>query len=53
MEFHTISTKGTAHVMTTHRGEVDETPLQLISEQELARLKAIEQAALALAALLP
>lgn len=31
MDFHVLGVKGDVHIMTTHRGEVDETPLHLIS----------------------
>lgn len=53
MDFHVLGSKGGAHVMTTHRGQEDETPLQLISAQEIARIKALEAAVRGLAALLP
>lgn len=53
MEYHAINDKVAAHVMTTHRGNPDETPLQLISVQEIERMKALEQAVRALVALLP
>lgn len=43
MDFHALNDKGTVHVMTTHRAQDDETPLQLISVQRLQQLLALEQ----------
>ncbi len=40
--------EGTTHMCAIHRGAGDETPLQLISAQELARLQQIEAAYLAM-----
>lgn len=48
MELHAITDEGVTHVCTVHRGPKDETPLQLISAQELARLRAAEAELLAL-----
>ena len=42
MEFHAHTSAGSVHVCTVHRGPKDETPLQMISAQELARLRRIE-----------
>lgn len=39
MDFHIYTPKGSGLVMTTHRDEDDNTPLQLISAQRLARLE--------------
>jgi hypothetical protein len=43
MDFHVLSAGGAAHVMTTHRCEVDETPLQLVSAARVAHWMRIEQ----------
>ncbi len=51
MDLHAHTDQGTTHVCTIHRGETDETPLQMISAQELARLRAAEAELLALRAL--
>lgn len=51
MEFHALDRRGVGHVMTTHRGQDDETPLQLISVQQLARFQALESGLRALLAL--
>jgi hypothetical protein len=42
MEFHAITAKGVAHVCDVHRGPDDLSPLQMISQNELARLRATE-----------
>ncbi|MGG7604620.1 hypothetical protein [Massilia sp. BKSP1R2A-1] len=42
MEFHAITGKGVAHVCDVHRGPEDLSPLQMISQQELTRLRAAE-----------
>lgn len=42
LELHAHTAEGTTHVCTVHRGEKDETPLQMISAQELARLRQVE-----------
>lgn len=42
LELHAHTKDGTTHVCTVHRGPGDETPLQLISAQELARLHRVE-----------
>lgn len=42
MEFHAFDRRGGAHVMTTHRAQDDETPLQLISVKRLQQLLALE-----------
>lgn len=47
MELHAHTPEGTTHVCTIHRGAKDETPLQMISAQELERLRQIEAAYLA------
>lgn len=39
MEFHVHTSAGSQHVMTVHRDENDDTPLQLISAQRLAGLE--------------
>lgn len=44
MDFDIITSRGAARVMTTHRGDVDETPLQLISAQQLEYYRSIEKA---------
>lgn len=48
MELHAHTPEGTTHVCTIHRGPGDNTPLQMISLKELARL---QQAVADLAAL--
>lgn len=48
MDFDIITSRGASRVMTTHRDEVDETPLQLISVQQLERLQKAEAELLAL-----
>lgn len=50
LELHAHTDQGNTHVCTIHRGEKDETPLQMISAQELARLRAVEAEFLALRA---
>ena len=47
LDLHVHTAEGSTHVCTIHRGTKDETPLQLISAQELARLRAIEAEQLA------
>lgn len=42
LELHAHTDEGTTHVCTIHRGEKDETPLQMISTHELGRLHAVE-----------
>jgi hypothetical protein len=42
MEFHAIQGDRTTHVLTTHRAEVDETPLQLVSAEKVAYWQRIE-----------
>lgn len=42
MEFHVHTPAGSQHVMTVHRDENDDSPLQLISAQRLARLELLE-----------
>jgi len=42
MEFHAITDKGVAHVCSVERGASDLSPLQMISRDELARLKRAE-----------
>lgn len=42
MELRAHTDQGTTHVCTVHRGPQDETPLQMISAQELKRLQGIE-----------
>lgn len=48
LELHAHTPEGTTHVCTVHRGSGDDTPLQMISVRELARL---QRAAADLAAL--
>lgn len=48
MDLHAHTDQGTTHVCTIHRGEKDETPLQMISAQELTRLRAAEAELIAL-----
>lgn len=48
IELHAHTDQGTTHVCTINRGAKDETPLQMISAQELARLRACEAELLAL-----
>ncbi len=42
LELHAHTDQGSTHVATVHRGPGDDTPLQMISAQELARLLAAE-----------
>lgn len=42
MEFHAITPEGVTHVCDVHRGAGDLSPLQLISQQELDRLRRAE-----------
>jgi len=42
MELHIQTPHGSQHVMTAHRDENDDSPLQLISAQRLARLEQLE-----------
>lgn len=42
LELHAHTPEGSTHVATVHRGPGDETPLQMISAQELARLLGAE-----------
>lgn len=42
LELHAYTDKGVTHVCTIHRGEKDETPLQMISAQEHERLRRVE-----------
>ena len=42
LDLHAHTDQGSTHVCTVHRGPGDETPLQMISAQELARLRAAE-----------
>jgi len=42
LELHAHTDKGSTHVATVHRGPGDNSPLQLISGQELARLRKAE-----------
>lgn len=51
MDLHAHTDQGTTHVCTIHRGEKDETPLQMISAQRLEQLLAAEAELLALHAL--
>jgi hypothetical protein len=52
MDFHVmLPGKPAAHIMTTHRGEADDTPLQLISAERLAHLERCESELAALKAL--
>lgn len=51
LDLHAHTDQGTTHVCTIHRGEKDETPLQMISAQELARLRQCEAELAALRAL--
>lgn len=50
LDLHAHTDQGATHVCTIHRGEKDETPLQIISSQELARLRACEAELLAILA---
>jgi hypothetical protein len=50
MELHAIRGDRRDHVLTTHRGENDETPLHMISTARLGYYLALEQAAKAHAA---
>jgi len=52
LEFHAHTPEGVTHVCDVHRGSVDQSPLQFISQQELARLHAVEAELLALRATL-
>lgn len=45
MELHAIRGDRRDHVLTTHRGENDETPLHMISSERLAYYLALEQVA--------
>lgn len=51
LDLHAHTDQGTTHVCTIHRGEKDETPLQMISAQRLRQLLAAEAELLALRAL--
>lgn len=42
MDFHAITDQGVAHVCSVERGSGDLSPLQMISREELARLKRAE-----------
>lgn len=42
LDLHAHTDQGTTHVCTIHRGEKDETPLQMISAERLAQLLAAE-----------
>jgi hypothetical protein len=42
LDLHAHTSEGTTHVCSVHRGAGDGTPLQLISAQELARLRQVE-----------
>lgn len=50
LDLHAYTAERSTHVATIHRGPGDETPLQMISAQELARLRAAEAELLALRA---
>lgn len=50
LELHAYTPEGATHVATIHRGAQEETPLQMISAQELARLRACEAELLAILA---
>lgn len=39
LDLHAHTAEGTTHVCTIHRAPGDDTPLQMISAQELARLR--------------
>lgn len=43
MDFHAIQGDRTTHVMTTHRTEADETPLQLVSAAKVAHWQRVEK----------
>jgi|GEM_PF-5317170 len=43
MEFHALRAGGDAHVMTTHRCENDETPLHLVSAEQIAHWRGVEE----------
>lgn len=49
MDFHILRPGGDVHVMSTHRGQDDETPLQLISTKQLAHYVALERAVITFA----
>lgn len=42
MDFHAHQGDRTTHVLTTHRGEADETPLQMVSAAQVAYWKRVE-----------
>jgi hypothetical protein len=42
MEFHAIQGDRTTHVLTTHRTEADETPLQMVSAEKVAYWQRVE-----------
>lgn len=46
MDFHAIQGDNITHVMTTHREERDDTPLQMISSARLAYYVTLERALL-------
>lgn len=48
LDLHAHTPEGSTHVCTIHRGPGDETPLQMISVQELVRLRAAEAELIAL-----
>lgn len=43
MDLHAHHATRTDHVLTTHRGEADETPLQLVSAAKVAYWQKVEQ----------
>jgi hypothetical protein len=47
MELHAIQGKKVTHVLTTHRGQADETPLQMISDARLEYFLTLERTLLA------
>jgi hypothetical protein len=49
MDFHAIQGNRSTHALATHRGEADETPLQMISNEQLAYYRALERAVTAYA----
>lgn len=46
MDFHAIQGDDVTHVLTTHRGEADESPLQMISSARLDYYVTLERALL-------
>lgn len=44
MDVHAITSDGMDHILSVHSGQGDDTPLQMISAQQLAHYRSIEAA---------